>query len=95
MLQRLLGVPAEELARKEGPTPRLGRTDSEENQELHALLDEIRRERSTFLRLRILRHGDRLETLFFNRLVEDRSQVGISYVEFLCQVHRDIQNKMS
>jgi protein transport protein SEC24 len=95
VLQRLLGVPAEELARKEGPTPRLGRTDSEENQELHALLDEIRRERSTFLRLRILRHGDRLETLFFNRLVEDRSQVGISYVEFLCQVHRDIQNKMS
>ena len=95
VLQRLLGVPAEELARKDGPAPRLGRTDSEENQELHALLDEIRRERSTFLRLRILRHGDRLETLFFNRLVEDRSQVGISYVEFLCQVHRDIQNKMS
>ncbi len=94
-LQRLLGVPAEELARKEGPAPRLGRTDSEENQELHALLDEIRRERSTFLRLRILRHGDRLETLFFNRLVEDRSQVGISYVEFLCQVHRDIQNRMN
>jgi len=95
VLQRLLGVPAEQLARKDGPAPRLGRTDSEENQELHALLDEIRRERSTFLRLRILRHGDRLETLFFNRLVEDRSQVGISYVEFLCQVHRDIQNKMS
>lgn len=95
VLQRLLGVPAEQLARKDGSAPRLGRTDSEENQELHALLDEIRRERSTFLRLRILRHGDRLETLFFNRLVEDRSQVGISYVEFLCQVHRDIQNKMS
>lgn len=95
LLQRLLGVAPEQLVSKDAPPLRLGRTDTEENQELHALLDAIRRERSTFLRLRILRHGDRLETLFFNRLVEDRSQVGVSYVEFLCQVHRDIQNRMA
>lgn len=39
--------------------------------------------------------GDPAEVAFFNLLVEDRSTAGMSYVEYLCQVHRLIQNKMA
>ena len=62
-------------------------------QALCDLLDNVRRERSCFLRLRIVKHGEPLEQHFFNLLVEDRNQLGMSYVEFLCHIHRQIQNK--
>ena len=55
----------------------------------------MRVQRSSFLRLRIARRGDPTEVTFFNMLVEDRSTAGMSYVEYLCQVHRLIQSKMA
>ena len=45
------------------------------------------------MRLRVLRRGDPSENAYYRRLVEDRSPAGMSYVEFLCHVHRLIQNK--
>jgi protein transport protein SEC24 len=36
-----------------------------------------------------------MEVDFFNALVEDRLTSGMSYVEFLCHIHRQIQNKFS
>ncbi len=63
---------------------------------VHALLDEVRRQRAAYLRLRVLRRGDALEGAFYSALVEDRSQAaGMSYVEYLCFLHRQIQNKLS
>ena len=38
-------------------------------------------------------HAARFESDARGRLVEDRSPAGMSYVEFLCHVHRLIQNK--
>lgn len=35
------------------------------------------------------------EAVFLSHLIEDRSQAGMSYVEFLVYVHRQIQNKMA
>lgn len=32
--------------------------------------------------------------LFFSHMVEDKTQSGLSYVEFLVHIHRQIQNKM-
>ncbi len=36
-----------------------------------------------------------VEYLFFSYLVEDKSPLGFSYVEFLVHVHRQIQNRMA
>ncbi len=51
--------------------------------------------RSSFLRLRVTRKGDPHEAQFLTQLVEDRSPAGMSYVEYLCQVHRLIQIRLS
>jgi protein transport protein SEC24 len=61
---------------------------------LQDLFTKIRLQRSSFMRLRVARKGDPAESAFFNMLVEDRSTAGMSYVEYLCQIHRLIQNKM-
>ena len=71
----------------------LPRLDTPANQSLNALIDALRRMRSSYMRLRVLRRGDPREGAFYRKLVEDRSPAGQSYVEFLCHVHRLIQNK--
>eukprot|EP00884_Botryococcus_braunii_P013212 jgi/Botrbrau1/21892/Bobra.0249s0021.1 len=65
------------------------------NRAVHAVLDKVRAERASFMRLRIVRRGDPTEAAFYNMVVEDRCQTGASYVEYLCTVHRLIQNKLS
>ncbi|CAM6106579.1 unnamed protein product [Calypogeia fissa] len=69
--------------------------DNEPSKRLNEIINEIRQQRSSYLRLRLLRRGDPLEFLFFSFLVEDKSSSGLSYVEFLVHVHRQIQNKMT
>jgi protein transport protein SEC24 len=56
---------------------------------------QVRAQRSAFLRLRVVRRQDPTEGQFHAMLVEDRSSAGGSYVEYLCAVHRFIQNKMN
>ena len=87
---------------------------------LHALINHARQQRSSYMRLRLLRRPDVLEArerptrsplplvtapffwqlltalallqgAFFACMIEDRSTAGMSYVEFLCHVHRQIQ----
>ncbi|GBG78109.1 hypothetical protein CBR_g26046 [Chara braunii] len=69
--------------------------DNEHSKRLHAMLNQIRRQRCSYLRLRVVRHGDPLEHLFYSYLVEDKMQGSMSYVEFLCHVHRQIQSKLA
>ena len=45
--------------------------------------------------MRVAKRGDPLEVAFFNSMVEDRTGGGMSYVEFLCHIHRQIQNKFN
>jgi len=71
----------------------LPRLDTKSNKSLNAFVDTLRRMRCSYMRLRVLRRGDPHENAFYRRLVEDRSPAGMSYVEFLCHVHRLIQNK--
>jgi len=61
----------------------------------NAMVNEIRRQRCSFMRTRVVKRGDPLEVAFFNSLVEDRLASGMSYVEFLCHIHRQIQNKFN
>ena len=62
---------------------------------VRGLLDEVRRQRAGYLRLRVVRRGDPGEAAFYCALVEDRTPAGgMSYVEYLCFLHRAIQNKL-
>ena len=59
---------------------------------LHRLLDAVRTQRGAYMRFRVVRRPDTAaEGAFFAMLVEDRSATGMSYVEYLCHVHRQIQ----
>lgn len=39
--------------------------------------------------------GDPGEAAFLSNLVEDKIGAGVSYVEFMCDIHRVIQNKLA
>lgn len=93
LLADLFGAASFEELRS-GPIT-LQQYDNSASKRLHDVLNEIRRQRCSFLRLQLLRRGDPQEHLFLQYLVEDRSQTGMSYVEFLVHVHRSIQNKMN
>ena len=45
------------------------------------------------VRLKFVARGSMAETKMLSKLIEDRTQSGMSYVEYLCHVHRQIQNK--
>jgi protein transport protein SEC24 len=84
----------DELARLTAPLS-LPRRDAPGSRLLSDLLTRLRLERCAYMRLRVVRKGDPLEGAFLNALLEDRSPSGMSYVEFLCHIHRQIQNKMT
>ncbi|GBG63774.1 hypothetical protein CBR_g39318 [Chara braunii] len=69
--------------------------DNEHSKRLHEILNHIRRQRCSYLRLRVIRRGDPLENAFFWNLVEDKTPGNASYTEFLCHVHQQIQNKLA
>ena len=43
--------------------------------------------------VRVVAPKDPMEARFIGMLTEDRAQTSMSYVEFLCHVHRQIQQK--
>ncbi|KXZ55308.1 hypothetical protein GPECTOR_3g442 [Gonium pectorale] len=94
LLHDLLGVDSYDELLRIPNTPALLPRDNWPSRLLSDLLNKIRLQRSSFMRLRVARKGDPAESAFFAMLVEDRSTAGMSYVEYLCQIHRLIQNKM-
>ncbi|KAM0970671.1 hypothetical protein ACFX15_018119 [Malus domestica] len=62
---------------------------------LNGVVNEIRHQRCSYLRLKLCKKGDPSGALFFSCMVEDQSPNGPSYVEFLVHVHRQIQMKMA
>ncbi|XP_058102965.1 protein transport protein SEC24 C-like [Magnolia sinica] len=69
--------------------------DNELSKKVNDVVNEIRRQRSSYLRLQLCRKGDTSGSLFFSYLVEDKTANALSYVEFLVHVHRQIQTKMA
>jgi len=95
LVQELLGLSGpEELARAQGPLT-LVRREGGPGKMLGELLTRLRLDRCAYMRLRLTKKGDPLYPLFLHMLVEDRSTGGMSYVEWLCHIHRQIQDKMS
>ena len=68
----------------------------EVNPRLRAVWNEIRATRGNILpRLELIREGvDSLESLWWQRMVEDRNCGETSYVDFLCLLHATIREKM-
>lgn len=69
--------------------------DNPLSKKLHEVINEIRSQRCNYLRLKLCKKGDPSGVLFFSYMVEDKSPNGLSYVEFLVHVHRQIQSKMN
>ncbi|XP_075657285.1 protein transport protein SEC24 C-like isoform X1 [Castanea sativa] len=69
--------------------------DNPLSKKLNDLVNEIRRQRCSYLRLKLCKKGDPSGMQFFSYMIEDKSSSGLSYVEFLVHVHRQIQLKMS
>ncbi|XP_027367987.1 protein transport protein Sec24-like At4g32640 isoform X2 [Abrus precatorius] len=69
--------------------------DNPLSKKLNEVVNEIRRQRCSYLRLKLCRKGDPSGMLFFSYMIEDKNAGGFSYVEFLIHVHRQIQNKMT
>lgn len=68
--------------------------DNPLSKKLNDIMNEIRRQRCSYLRLKLCRKGESSGMLFFSHMIEDKNQSGLSYVEFLVHIHRQIQNKM-
>ena len=91
----LLGAPSPEAvdaSQWSGP-PAL---DNPLSKAILGVMDEIRRQRRCYMHLRLMRRGHPQESAFMATLIEDRSpSAGASYVEHLCGMHRQIQNKLT
>lgn len=90
-LKELLGI---ERVDPKGPEPQLQQLDNRFNRAVRTLITELRKERGSFMRLRLALQAFPHGHNFLNALVEDRNGAGMSYVEYLCHVHRGIQGKM-
>ncbi|KAJ8760665.1 hypothetical protein K2173_017643 [Erythroxylum novogranatense] len=70
--------------------------DNPLSKKLNDIVNEIRRQRCSYLRLKLCKKGDPSGMLFLSYLVEDKIPTGgLSYVEFLVHIHRQIQVKMA
>ncbi|XP_035228704.1 protein transport protein Sec24C-like isoform X2 [Stegodyphus dumicola] len=86
--------------------PTVARIDIDKNQLLQlnnpvsecvrAIINLIRNERQRYMKLCIVRQGDKMELMFKQLLVEDRTTEGsVSYVDFLCHLHKEIRTLLS
>jgi len=77
----------------------LVRLDNEMNNKVYNIVRALRgslpRGGTVYPALRIIKTRDPLESRFLSHLVEDRHSQVYSYVEFLCHIHRQIQNRLS
>ncbi|GJN12878.1 hypothetical protein PR202_ga31198 [Eleusine coracana subsp. coracana] len=69
--------------------------DNELSRKVNEVVNEIRRQRCSYLRLRLCKKGDPSGDFLRSLLVEDKAPGSLSYVEFLVHVHRQIQSKLT
>jgi len=70
---------------------KLAKLDNPSSQRVQQVLSTISDERHAVYPLRIIKQKDPTEAYFAAMLVEDKSNDALSYVDFLCLVHREIQ----
>ncbi|ONK56215.1 uncharacterized protein A4U43_C10F5310 [Asparagus officinalis] len=69
--------------------------DNDLSKKLNEAVNEIRRQRCSYLRLQLCTKSNPSGMLFFSYMIEDKAPGFLSYVEFLVHVHRQIQTKMT
>ncbi|XP_074619307.1 protein transport protein Sec24C-like isoform X2 [Acropora palmata] len=64
---------------------------------LNEIIHKIQEQRQHYLKLTVVRQRDKLEAWFKHLLVEDKgiNPAANSYVDFLCQMHKEIRNLMN
>ncbi|KAF8781361.1 protein transport protein Sec24C-like isoform X1 [Argiope bruennichi] len=93
-IQNVFGVPT--VARIDVDKTRLLQLNNPLSQYVHWILNQVQSERQRNMKLYIVRQGDKLELLFRQLLVEDRTTEGSSsYVDFLCHLHKEIRTLLS
>ena len=89
-------------------THRIGSSDQRQGSktaEQHQVMDTshgtcfsklpFRVQAGSYMSLRVALRSTPAEAKFLSCLVDDRHAIGQSYVEYLCSVHRNIQNRLS
>jgi len=69
--------------------------DNEVSRRLFEVISALRERTPQGQVVQLALPGTREEFQFFASLVEDKSQQGMSYVDFLCQLHKHIQKRMA
>ncbi|XP_012928342.1 protein transport protein Sec24C isoform X6 [Heterocephalus glaber] len=70
--------------------------DNPLSKKVRGLIDSLRAQRARYMKLIVVKQEDKLEMLFKNFLVEDKSlSGGESYVDFLCHMHKEIRQLLS
>lgn len=64
---------------------------------LHGIIQQIQGQRQHYVKLTVVRQRDKLEGWFKHFLVEDKglNPAASSYVDFLCQMHKEIRSLMN
>jgi len=68
--------------------------DNDLSRRVVAIVDQIRSRKASFPIVEVMQQKDILEAQFFSYLVEDRAPTVVSYVDFLCHIHSQIQSKL-
>jgi protein transport protein SEC24 len=70
--------------------------NSQTSAQLRAIVDYIQAQKARYLNLILVRQGKELYELdFANQLAEDKNNDNMSYVDYLCAIHRMIQNEIT
>ncbi|CAF0738073.1 unnamed protein product [Didymodactylos carnosus] len=91
VIQCLFGVPS--LSQVEAEKCKILDLDNQISKNVRNLLNYIRNDRNSHLKLFIVHQRDSIEPFFKNYLIEDKGFTGgASYVDFLYHLHREIRN---
>ncbi|XP_047956910.1 protein transport protein Sec24-like At4g32640 [Salvia hispanica] len=67
--------------------------DNPLSKKLNDVLNEIRRQRCSYLRLKFCKKGDSSEAMFLSNMVEDRMPSGAAYADFVALIRSEVQKK--
>lgn len=69
--------------------------DNARSRAVRYVMDRVNTNRSRYMKLFLIRQQDALEAWMKKFLVEDRTANMPSYVDYLCNIHREIRNLLS
>ncbi|XP_066585549.1 protein transport protein Sec24C [Prorops nasuta] len=89
-VQEVFGVPSVHQINTDQPS--LPVLDTPLNKKMHEIINRVRSERHRCMRLTLVRQKDKIEMVLRHFLIEDRgNDNNLSYVDFLCHMHKEIR----